>query len=26
VLACTPRYRLPEPVRAAHHAAGQIAP
>jgi deoxyribonuclease V len=23
VLRCTTRYRLPEPIRAAHHAAGQ---
>ncbi len=24
VLACTPRYRLPEPIRAAHNAAGDF--
>jgi deoxyribonuclease V len=24
VLSCTTRYRLPEPTRAAHHAAGQF--
>lgn len=25
ILACTPRYRLPEPIRAAHKAAGKFA-
>lgn len=25
-MACTTRYRLPEPIRAAHHAAGQFWP
>jgi deoxyribonuclease V len=25
VMACTGRYRLPEPIRAAHRAAGQMA-
>ncbi len=25
VMRCTGRYRLPEPIRAAHHAAGQFA-
>jgi deoxyribonuclease V len=25
ILACTPRYRLPEPIRAAHKAAGRFA-
>lgn len=24
ILACTPRYRLPEPIRAAHKAAGKF--
>lgn len=24
VMACTPKYRLPEPIRAAHNAAGQF--
>lgn len=24
VLSCTPRYRLPEPIRAAHNTAGQF--
>lgn len=24
VLRCTPKYRLPEPIRLAHHAAGQL--
>ncbi|HRL13787.1 MAG TPA: endonuclease V, partial [Aggregatilineales bacterium] len=24
VMACTTRYRLPEPIRAAHNAAGQF--
>jgi endonuclease V-like protein UPF0215 family len=22
ILACTPKYRIPEPLRAAHQAAG----
>jgi deoxyribonuclease V len=26
VMACTPKYRLPEPIRAAHNAAGQFDP
>ena len=26
VMACTPKYRLPEPIRAAHTAAGQFDP
>lgn len=26
ILRCTTRYRLPEPIRAAHHAAGQPYP
>lgn len=26
VMACTPKYRLPEPIRAAHNAAGQFTP
>lgn len=25
VLRCTPRYRLPEPIRAAHNAAGKMS-
>lgn len=25
VLRCAPKYRLPEPIRAAHHAAGQFS-
>lgn len=25
ILVCTPRYRLPEPIRAAHKAAGKFA-
>lgn len=25
-MACTTRYRLPEPIRAAHHTAGQFDP
>lgn len=25
IMACTGRYRLPEPIRAAHHAAGEPA-
>jgi len=24
VMRCTPKYRLPEPIRMAHNAAGQI--
>lgn len=26
VMACTPKYRLPEPIRTAHNAAGQFDP
>jgi deoxyribonuclease V len=26
VLQCSPKYRLPEPIRLAHHAAGQFSP
>ena len=26
ILACTPRFRLPEPIRLAHKAAGQFTP
>jgi deoxyribonuclease V len=25
VLACTSKYRLPDPIRAAHNAAGKFA-
>ncbi len=25
VMRCTPKYRLPEPIRLAHNAAGQFA-
>jgi deoxyribonuclease V len=26
VLRCSPKYRLPEPIRMAHNAAGQFSP
>jgi deoxyribonuclease V len=26
VLRCSPKYRLPEPIRLAHNAAGQFSP
>ena len=26
IMACTPKYRLPEPIRAAHNAAGRFTP